>query len=75
MIRLIFDLLVLYFLLQNFYSILSSVAYDSFSKESESYDEESLDKTIDVSNNDAGSQESGQKSFESSKTGQKSNFG
>ena len=74
MIRLIFDLLLLYFLLKNVYSIPSSVEYASFSKESKSYGEESFDKTIAVSDNDA-SQESGQTLSEYSNADQQGNFG
>ena len=75
MIRLIFDLLVLYFLLKNVYSIQSSVEHASFSKESESYGDESFDETIDVSDKDTSSQESGQTLFENSNADQQGNFG
>ena len=54
-----------------FFLIRSSTEYDKHSKESELYDEESLDKTIDDSDKDDSSQESASKSTEYEKTNKK----
>ena len=54
-----------------FYIMQSSTEHNQHSKESELYDEESLDKTIDESHKDDSSQESSSKSTEYEKTNKK----
>ena len=75
MIKCTFVLLFICILLQMFNHIQSSAKIRKYSKESESYDEKSSDKTIDVSERDDSTKESAPESIEGDKYQRKSRVG
>ena len=75
MMRYTFVLMFVFILLQMFNSIQSSTKNYKYSKELDSYDEESSDKTIDVSERDDSTKESAPESIEGDKYQRKSRVG
>ena len=75
MMRCTFLLMFISILLQMFNLIQSSAKTHKYSKEFDSYDEESSDKTIDVSERDDSTLESAPKSMEDDKYKRKSRVG
>ena len=75
MMKYAFFLLFISLLLQMFNLVQSFTKNHKYSKELDSYDEESSDKTIDVSKRDDSTQESASKSMEDDKYKRKSRVG